>query len=97
MTQSIRRVRARAEGIVQGVYFRASTKELALELALTGWVQNTRDRAVEFEAQGAPEAVDRLVAWSHDGPLAAVVLSVDVQEIDPIEGEETFEIRYEAR
>ncbi|MGN6789486.1 MAG: acylphosphatase [Rhodanobacteraceae bacterium] len=60
-------------GRVQGVFFRASTRECALRLGLTGHAKNLADGSVEVVASGARKAVDELDAWLHHGPPSAQV------------------------
>lgn len=72
------RVRMRIVGFVQGVYFRATTREQARQLGLTGWVRNCPDGSVEVVAEGEKEPLDSLVAWCHQGPLGAEVERVEV-------------------
>ena len=73
-------IHARVSGRVQGVFFRASAAEEARRLGLAGWVRNRRDGSVEVFAQGAPGAVETLVAWLHEGPPLARVDRVDWRE-----------------
>jgi acylphosphatase len=68
-------------GIVQGVYFRASTERRARELALTGYAVNLADGRVEVVASGAPDALAVLEAWLHDGPPSARVDKVERAEL----------------
>ena len=63
-------------GRVQGVFFRASTRERALRLGITGHAKNLADGSVEVVASGRREAVDELDGWLHHGPPAAVVEDV---------------------
>jgi acylphosphatase len=70
------RARLIIEGMVQGVWFRDSTRKKAKELGVYGWVKNREDGRVEVLAEGDAEAVDRLIAWCHKGPPQAVVRSV---------------------
>jgi acylphosphatase len=63
-------------GKVQGVFFRASTRERALRLGLTGHAKNLANGNVEVVASGSREAVDELDAWLHHGPPAACVEKV---------------------
>ncbi len=63
-------------GRVQGVWFRASTRERALALGLGGWVRNRDDGAVEVQAFGEAEQLRLLLAWLHEGPPAARVDAV---------------------
>lgn len=78
-------------GRVQGVYFRDSMRREAQRLAVTGWVRNRSDGAVEAVVQGDSLAVDDIVRWAGRGPEFARVERVD---IGPGEGVYTnFEIR----
>jgi acylphosphatase len=64
-------------GKVQGVFFRASTREQALKLGLSGHAINLADGRVEVVAEGAGEAVEALASWLRRGPLMARVESVE--------------------
>lgn len=75
-------VHVRIFGLVQGVFFRVSTREAALQLWLAGWVRNRRDGSVEAFFQGPAEAVDRAVAWCHRGPSGSRVERVEVRPAD---------------
>lgn len=74
----IRRARIIVRGVVQGVYFRDSTRRRARELDVTGVVKNKPDGSVEIVCEGDEEAVERLIEWSHHGPSGAYVEHVDV-------------------
>ena len=74
--------RVRVKGRVQGVYFRASTAELARSLALCGHASNEPDGSVLVLAAGTTAALDQLVVWLHNGPPMARVTSVEVEIID---------------
>ena len=63
-------------GRVQGVFYRASTREAAHALGLKGWVRNLPDGSVEAVAEGPEEAVERFVAWCRKGPPGAFVTDV---------------------
>lgn len=63
-------------GRVQGVFFRASTRERALLLGLSGYAKNLPDGRVEVVASGSAEALDELDGWLHHGPPAARVETV---------------------
>ena len=71
--RSEKTVRVIIEGMVQGVCYRAWTKQNALGLGLAGWVRNRRDGSVEALFRGPVEAVDRMVALCREGPAAARV------------------------
>lgn len=60
-------------GRVQGVFFRASTREQALRLGLTGHAKNRADGSVEVIACGDNEALADIDGWLHHGPPAAQV------------------------
>lgn len=79
MTDRIAR-RLRIHGRVQGVWFRAWMLETAQGLKLDGWVRNRTDGTVEALAVGAPDAVEKLITACHDGPPAAKVECVEVEE-----------------
>jgi protein-L-isoaspartate(D-aspartate) O-methyltransferase len=72
-------VRVRVEGSVQGVFYRATTRQTALRLGLTGWVANRPDGSVEAFFQGPSAAVEAAVAWCREGPPGARVDRVEVE------------------
>lgn len=63
-------------GRVQGVFFRASTREHALGLGLTGHAKNLDDGRVEVLASGTAEALGMLEQWLRQGPPTAQVAQV---------------------
>ena len=63
-------------GRVQGVYFRASTRERALALGLDGYARNLADGRVEVVACGEAAALEALAEWLQHGPPAARVEQV---------------------
>jgi len=85
-------VRVKIYGRVQGVYYRASTREKAQSLALRGWVRNLEDGSVELWAEGSPPALADLLAWCAVGPAQAVVERVQEEPVKP-KGYGVFEIR----
>ena len=66
-------VRLIIHGKVQGVFFRASTKDKAIELGLKGFVRNKPDETVEVIAEGPEKQLRELVAWCHEGPDHSIV------------------------
>jgi acylphosphatase len=75
------------------VWFREACRRQAVPAKLTGWVRNLDDGRVEAVFQGGSDAVDRLVAWCHDGPPSAVVTRVVVEEQSPLSDERGFRVR----
>ena len=69
-------------GRVQGVFFRAWTKEEAGKLAIKGWARNRADGSVEIHMEGSEGAVDQMVQRLRSGPSHARVddLTLDVTE-----------------
>ena len=65
-------------GRVQGVFYRASTKNMAEQLGLKGWVRNTSDGLVEAVFDGEETAVKDMISWCHKGPRSAEVSDVTV-------------------
>lgn len=68
-------------GKVQGVWFRASTRQQAVALGLTGEAVNLPDGRVEVIACGAPEALDALATWLWQGPELARVTDVTSESL----------------
>ncbi|WP_435332969.1 acylphosphatase [Haloarchaeobius sp. TZWWS8] len=89
------RVRAHVfvTGRVQGVYYRANTRDTADERGVAGWVRNLEDGRVEAVFEGPESAVESMVDWCHEGSPAASVTDVEVTYEEPTD-EEDFRIRY---
>ena len=79
-------------GKVQGVFYRATTRERAREAGVTGWVKNLPDGRVEAVFEGPEDAVEEMVEWCHRGSDRARVEDVEVTHGEP-EGFDGFEIR----
>lgn len=88
---SIQRVRLIISGRVQGVGFRFSTREAAIQRNVNGWVRNLSDGQVEAVLEGSQPDVKSMIEWCHQGPPAAVVQQVSVNQESP-EGLQDFEI-----
>lgn len=71
-------------GKVQGVFFRAATRQQADKLGVTGYARNLPDGSVEVLLHGAPDAVGHMKAWLWEGPPAAQVAEVDCHLVDDI-------------
>jgi acylphosphatase len=82
-------------GQVQGVFFRASTRRVAQEQQVTGWVANRADGAVVAWLEGDADAVETVEAWMvTGGPPAAEIDEADVEVVDP-QGYERFVVRHD--
>ena len=69
----MKRVHVTITGMVQGVFFRAKTRNEAIRNNVSGWVRNLPDGRVEAVFEGKPEDVDRVVGWCRIGPSLAAV------------------------
>lgn len=69
------------KGKVQGVYYRQSAKEKAVDLEITGTVQNTVDGDVLIIATGNPDQLSTFTGWCRVGPPRANVIEVLTEEI----------------
>ena len=83
---------ARITGKVQGVFFRQSSKEKALSLGLTGFVQNEADGSVFLIAEGVDEPLQSLKDWCRHGPPLSRVESIEIVDVDP-SGIKGFQIK----
>jgi len=79
-------------GEVQGVFFRETARRKATEAGVAGWITNRSDGRVEAVFEGAAEAVDELVEFCRQGPTAATVEHIDVQDEEP-ESLSGFDVR----
>ena len=86
------RKRIVVHGDVQGVFFRDTARREADAHAVTGWVRNTPEGTVEAVFEGAPDAVDSMVAFAGRGPRGAQVERVETSDEEP-EGLTGFEVR----
>jgi acylphosphatase len=84
--------RIQVSGRVQGVWYRAKTKEQADQLGVKGWVRNRPDGRVEAHLEGEEENVDRLIAWMQVGPTLARVDELD-EAATELENLTSFEIK----
>jgi acylphosphatase len=76
----MKHVRITVYGKVQGVFFRASAQEVAVQYGVKGFVKNQSDGSVYIEAEGEGAVLDRFIAWCHQGPPQARVDRVEVVE-----------------
>lgn len=74
-------IRIIVSGHVQGVFFRANTKEEADRLGITGWVRNTDNGNVEMHTEGSEDALEKLKKWCQKGPPSARVENVIAEHV----------------
>jgi acylphosphatase len=82
----------RVRGLVQGVFFRASTEAMARRLGLGGWVRNCENGDVELVACGSAPQLDDIEKWLWQGPANARVTDVQRTPL-PFQHFQGFEIR----
>lgn len=92
MNRDSKALRGAVKGRVQGVGYRDATVRWARELGVLGWVRNADDGTVLVHAEGPEEAVGALVEFLGQGPPAAQVEGVEVEDAK-VEGHEQFAVR----
>ncbi|MDS0258239.1 acylphosphatase [Haloarcula sp. S1CR25-12] len=90
---SRKRAHVHVSGKVQGVYYRATTRDRAIEKGVDGWVRNLDDGRVEAVFEGDPDAVDEMIEFCYEGSSMADVSTVEVSEEAP-DGLDGFEVRW---
>jgi len=80
-------------GRVQGVFFRAWSREQADELGIAGWIRNRPDGHVEAHVEGDAAAVDEMIERLRKGPPAAEVENVRIWDADVCDFD-GFEVRH---
>lgn len=83
----------RVTGRVQGVFFRAWTREQAERLVVFGWARNSPDGSVEAHLEGSEQRVAELIELMRRGPSGARVDHLEVAEVEP-ENHERFSVRH---
>jgi acylphosphatase len=83
----------RLTGLVQGVFFRAWTRDEARRLGVNGWVRNCEDGSVEAHVEGQEGSLQRLIERMRDGSPGALVDDLQVEE-STIENLDRFEVRH---
>ena len=89
-----KRIHIFVTGRVQGVFFRQSTKVMAIKNNVKGWVQNLDDGRVEIVAQGETQDIDNLAHWCKTGPANSRVDEFELSEENVTDEFENFEVRY---
>ena len=69
------------EGLVQGVFYRQSTKAIAIDSGITGEIKNKADGTVHIIATGTESQLEQLIKWCNNGPEMAIVTNVKVEKI----------------
>ena len=77
----MRTVRLTVTGRVQGVGYRFWAERAAAALGIRGWVRNRNDGGVELLAAGTEDAIASLIEACRQGPRAAVVAAVAVEDV----------------
>lgn len=88
----MKRVHLIISGLVQGVFFRANTKQKADALKLFGWVKNIPTGKVEVYAIGNQKDLEAFVEWCHQGPSRARVAKVKVMWDEDLGNFSSFEV-----
>jgi len=86
----IKHVSITISGKVQGVGFRYSAIEKAIELDITGVVKNYEKNLVQIEAEGEVEKLKEFLRWCHRGPQGARVDKVDYASTEELQKYEKF-------
>jgi acylphosphatase len=86
-------VHVRVSGMVQGVFYRAFTRDKAAELEIKGWVRNIPGGGVEAVLEGERQKVGELLSMMKAGPAGAIVSGIELSELK-CKGYEDFKIIY---
>lgn len=89
-----KRVTITVHGKVQGVGFRYSAIEQALELGLKGIIKNYSNDQVEIEVQGEIEQLKKFLRWCHQGPQGAKVNKVDYESSEELKDFTDFQAEW---
>ena len=75
-------VRLTIKGKVQGVFYRATAKDIADQFGIKGWVRNLPNNNVEITATATEELLQKFIDWCKQGPPRAKVDDVIVEELN---------------
>lgn len=81
------------KGSVQGVFYRATAKNIAEKIGITGWIKNTKDGDVEIMATGTAERLKQFIDWCKKGPAKAIVTEILISP----KPDEAFDLFYITR
>jgi len=76
----MKHINIKVTGKVQGVFFRASTKAVADQMGVKGFVKNEKDGSVYVEAEGEATILEMFVDWCKEGPEKAKVEQVEITD-----------------
>lgn len=91
---AVKGLHAFVSGRVQGVGYRAFTRDIARKLGLKGFVRNLPDGKVEVYAEGEEELLEKLLSKLWEGPFFAKVTDIDYKFTEPRGSYENFDIAY---
>jgi len=89
-----KRIHIFVTGRVQGVFFRQSTRVMAIKNNLNGWVCNLNDGRVEIIAEGEIQNIGNFIIWCKTGPANSRVDEFELSEENLTNEFENFEVRY---
>ena len=89
-----KRIHIFVTGRVQGVFFRQSTRVMAIKNNVNGWVRNLDDGRVEIVVEGEESNINDLVDWCKTGPANSRVDEFELLEEEATGEFENFEVRY---
>ena len=90
----MKQIRIIISGRVQGVFFRANTRDIARQLNLKGFVRNLSNGDVEVIAQGNEKELNELISFCRKGPPGAMVDNINIKYEEIKENLTGFEVRY---
>ncbi len=82
-------------GKVQGVGFRYSALDEALELGLKGIVKNLNRNQIQIEVEGEVDILKQYLRWCHQGPQGCKIDKVDYASTEELKNFEEFKIEFE--
>ena len=91
---NLKRIHIFVTGRVQGVFFRQSTRVMAIKNNVNGWVRNLDDGRVEIVAEGENENINNLVTWCETGPANSRVDKFQLIEENSTGEFENFDVKY---
>lgn len=90
----MKKIKINVYGLVQGVFFRYTTRKVARNLGLTGFVKNMSDGSVYIEAEGPEDKLLKLLDFCNVGPKYAEVEKVDFEFEEPQDRFKGFEYAF---